>query len=195
VANGRLPALARLSLGCEKGLVGGEGEGVGRLARAFEALAGTLKSLSVTMYGTGDSPAGACYELGAAIGKLRRLKYMTLKVSPDGRNYAAVARGLAASGGCPELFALQLWGIQCNIDWLIAKPSLLALPSVRSLYIDRFGNKDEALLLCCGLVQAGFRNCLQMANMSVFGPHGLNAFRSFPTKGVRTCRGCLQNGL
>jgi hypothetical protein len=39
------------------------------------------------------------YELGVAVGKLRRLKDLALDLSEDGRAYHAVAQGLAASGG------------------------------------------------------------------------------------------------
>jgi hypothetical protein len=71
VASGRLPALTSLSVE-GKGLLWGQGHN--RLARALEAVGGTLKRLSLI---GGDQakhlPAGPAYELGAAVGKLRRL--------------------------------------------------------------------------------------------------------------------------
>jgi hypothetical protein len=74
----------------------------------------------------------------------------------DGRGYHAMARGLAASGGCPELFRLRHWGRASNIECLIHEPSLI-MPSVRDLRVGSFFTEEEALLLCCGLVQVGYK--------------------------------------
>jgi hypothetical protein len=141
---------------------GGAIEEGGRLGRAFEAVAGTLKRLTL-LGGTVDGlPAGACHELGAAIGKLRRLSYFHLEVFKDGADCHAVGRGLAASGGCPELFELEVSGIEKNVERLTHEPSLI-VPSVRSLSImSCLGTEEEMLLLCCGLVQVGYKHGLQM---------------------------------
>jgi hypothetical protein len=97
------------------------------------------------------------YELGAAIGKLRRLRYLELHRVLDCRAHHAVGRGVAASGGCPELVEVCLaTDIATNIGWLTHQPSLI-VPSVRDLHIGAYCTMDEALLLCCGLVQAGYR--------------------------------------
>jgi hypothetical protein len=172
VANGRLPALATLDIYSEttfKWSARSEGEGLQAteavllLARAFEAVAGTLKLLALfSGYGAGEDDllAGACYELGAAIGKLRRLRHLELFLNGhDGRAYHAVGRGGAASGGCPELFTVEIGGLHKNVDWLTYEPSLI-VPSVRDLSISGRGTEEEALLLCCGLVQMGCKHRL-----------------------------------
>jgi hypothetical protein len=171
MASGRLPALASFlpalaSFSTDALCQLAWGDKDGRLARAFEAVAGTLTSLTITdldrtrLYGDSrkgeDLPAGAAYELGAAIGKLRRLKYLRLRLRCDGRDYHAVARGMAASGGCPDLSELVLHVRKGNLDWLTVEPSLI-LPSVRDLTIYGPCTEDEALLLCCGLAKIGYR--------------------------------------
>jgi hypothetical protein len=160
MANGRLPALATFSIIIWDSVWGqreGEGEGGGarRLGRAFEGAGGTLKQLTLTG-SRGDLPARACYELGAAIGKLRRLRVLELQMLCDGRGYHAMARGLAASGGCPELFTLSQIGHASNIECLTHEPSLIA-PSVRDIKMGGFATEEEALLLCCGLVRMGYK--------------------------------------
>jgi hypothetical protein len=163
----RLPALATLQIEFCNGLLlddgqgGGEGEGC-RLARAFEAVAGTLRRLTLGRGRVTDLPARASYELGAAIGKLRRLRYLKINFISDGQALHEVARGLAASGGCPELFAVQANGVWKNLEWLIHEPSLI-VPSVRSLtLLHARCTEEEALLLCCGLVQAGYCHGLSL---------------------------------
>jgi hypothetical protein len=167
MANGRLPALARLVIGAARKFssachpAGGPGKGARRLARALEAVAGTLRRLTLTV---GDSGGlleggltlGACYELGAAIGKLRRLRYLQLGLFSDVRAYHDVGRGLAASGGCPELLELRLDGAMTSFDCLTHEPSLI-VPSVRELWIHGRCTEEEALLLCCGLLQPGLQ--------------------------------------
>jgi hypothetical protein len=167
MANGRLPALTSLYMSHSKGLVGGHG--VSRLARALEAIAGTLRRLTLIISMRADPPIGACYELGAAIGKLRRLRYLNLSLSNDGRAYHAVGRGMAASGGCPELFEVFITGPSKNLDCLTHEPSLI-VPSVRELAIYANGTEEEALLLCCGLVQMGctkYRLTLDMRDQEI----------------------------
>jgi hypothetical protein len=87
---------------------------LGRLGRAVEAVAGTLRRLTLTGSGGGDLPAGACHELGAAVGKLRRLRYLKLDTPGEGRDYRAAGRGVAASGGCPELFQVGVGEVSKN---------------------------------------------------------------------------------
>jgi hypothetical protein len=167
IASGRLPALATLDIRtkCDFSLGGPlEGEetreGVRRLARALGGVAGTLRRLSLQGSWGDGLPAGAYHELGAAIGKLRRLRHLELVLPSDGRDCAAVGRGLAASGGCPELSAVGVWGVKGNLDWLTQEPSLI-VPSVRKLVLlEVCGTEEEALLLCCGLVQMGYKHRL-----------------------------------
>jgi hypothetical protein len=162
MADGRLPALASLEI---KDLLSAVlwGPGGALEARPLEGVAGTLRRLSLRAGSLrAGSPAGASYELGLAIGKLRRLRYLELNLFRDGRDYHAVARGMAASGGCPQLSEVVIGqppeaamdGLSRNADWLALEPSLI-VPSVRDLCIRGCGTEEEALLLCCGLVQAG----------------------------------------
>jgi hypothetical protein len=127
VANGRLPALASLDiadyhrLSLTQGPEGGEGGG--RLSRAFEAVGGTLKRLSIIGSLTSDLLPGACHEVGAAVGKLWRLRYLKLEQMRDGRSYYSLGRGMAASGGCPELFRLEVSGLTRNVDMVTYEPA------------------------------------------------------------------------
>jgi hypothetical protein len=164
LAAGRLPALATLCIDTSRRFLWEEGarleEEDDRLERAFEAVAGTLEWLEIEDFGAFHPVVnGAAYKLGAAIGKLRRLKvlHLDLQGDGDGRTYHAVGRGIAASGGCPELRYLRTAHVIRNMDWLIREPSLI-VPSVRDLCLeDGRCTEDEALLLCCGLVQMGYK--------------------------------------
>jgi hypothetical protein len=107
-------------------------------------------------------PDGACHELGAAIGKLHRLRCLHLHFFTDGRDYTALARGMAASGGCPELFEVCVVELERNTDSLTSEPSLIG-PSVRRLNLDDVrGTEEEALVLCCGLVQMDYKHHLRI---------------------------------
>jgi hypothetical protein len=173
MADGRLPALASLKVRFFQGVAWGQGEGGGdgndRLSRAFEAVAGTLRRLSLRV-GRGDEaetvlvgvPAGAATHLGLAIGKLRRLRYLNLELLRDGLEYRDLARGIAASGGCPELFELRIDFIEGHFGEFLDKPCLV-VPSLRNLKIFTHSAEDEALLLCCGLVHMGYRHRLHLA--------------------------------
>jgi hypothetical protein len=173
MANGRLPALAALHirldcefLACSLLQEGGARGGGGRLGRAFEAVAGTLTRLSITRSFFHVLPEAASYELGAAIGKLRRLRYLELDMFQDARGYMAVGGALVASWSCPELFELHLTGVKENLLSLACEPSLI-LPSVRNVRITAWCSveeaDEEALLLCCGLAQAGYEYLLHMS--------------------------------
>jgi hypothetical protein len=158
MSNGRLPALATLEIGNFHWQLYAEGEGVEegcRLGRAFEAVAGTLRRLTLTGVFTGAREV-ACYEVGAAIGKLRRLRYLELSLYTSGRNYHTLGQGLAASGGCPELFEIRLTEIHWEAELLIYHPSLIA-PSVRALWIDASDNEVGLMLFCCGLTHTGYK--------------------------------------
>jgi hypothetical protein len=90
VAGGLLPALAELRLEGHQGLSWGRGgagaEGGCRLARALEGVAGTLRRLTIRHYrDRRDPPIETCYEVGLALGKLRRLKSLSLSLFEDGR--------------------------------------------------------------------------------------------------------------
>jgi hypothetical protein len=105
MASGGLPALTKLRVRLH-GRWGGWEEVRSRMARAFEAVAGILTHLHLEKFDQGLGWVGdevkVSYELGAAMGQLRRLKDLALDLSHDGQAYHAIAQGLAASGGgCP----------------------------------------------------------------------------------------------
>jgi hypothetical protein len=161
MASGRLPALATLVISRVHRAWWEDWTGVdsaGPMAGAFEAVGRTLKKLafSGSCGGYGLLPAGACYELGAAIGKLRRFRFPDIDLLNNGRDYHAVGRGVAASGGCPELFELRLDRVDKNLDLLACEPSLI-VPSVRVPDFVGCGTEEEALVFCCGLVQMGHK--------------------------------------
>jgi hypothetical protein len=97
------------------------------------------------------------YEVGVAVGKLRRLRDLALDLSDDGRTYHAVAQGLAASGGDRPL--PLLWRVvvvaaaQANADLLAS----LLFPSVRVFRSAPF-NTQAALLSACALRQVGYKH-------------------------------------
>jgi hypothetical protein len=101
VASGGLPALAKLSLNLEGCWVSLEDVRT-RVTPAFEAVAGTLTHLHLQGLSDPDGnvrgdEADVGYELGVAMGKLRRLKDLGLDLFRDGRAYHAMAQGLASS--------------------------------------------------------------------------------------------------
>jgi hypothetical protein len=158
MASGRLPALAtlRVTLRTQEGV-----EDVRtQVAPALAAVAGTLTHLYIRE-GAEDFwrsiEVGMAYELGKAVGKLRRLKDLVLQLSQDGRAYKAVAQGLAASGEDRPLPLLWQVGvgrvIQANADLLAS----LLLPSIRVL-VTCTGNNQETLLLACALRQRGYKH-------------------------------------
>jgi hypothetical protein len=163
VPSGRFPALADFTLTSRGAWWGhgeregkGDGEGGRRLRRALEAAAGTLTRLDISDnsdWPDVDTPETVCYELGAAIGKLRRLRSLTLGLTEDGRVYHAVARGLVESGGCPSLFELSFGRLSSNAECLTFEPRLI-VPSVRVLRVTVL--PDEAVMLSCGLLQVGY---------------------------------------
>jgi hypothetical protein len=111
MASGGLPALAKLSWTLE-GRWRAVEEVRSCVAPALEAVAGTLTHLFLEAWElawTSDEE-DVWYEVGVAVGKLRRLRGLALKLSQDGRVYHALAQGLAASGG--ELPLSLLWRVE-----------------------------------------------------------------------------------
>jgi hypothetical protein len=90
---------------------------------------------------------------------MRLLQSLWLDLCKDGRGYHPVGRGIASSGGCPQLFHFRVEHIHRNLDWLALEPHLIA-PSVRDLHIYARGTEEEVLLACCGLVRMGYRYLL-----------------------------------
>jgi hypothetical protein len=170
VANGRLPALATLIVDSVDDFVSssvegeGAGEGGGRMARAFEAVGGTLRRLTLRRYGKDTLQSyQRSYEVGVAVGKLRRLRHLEVDGFHDERHYHAVGRGVAVSGGCPELYKVTVDRIESNGVLLTCEPSLI-VPSVRDITISSYNFEEEEalLLLCCGLVQIGYKHVLRV---------------------------------
>jgi hypothetical protein len=107
MASGGLPALAKLSVRF-RAEWGGAEEVRTRVAPAFEAVAGTLTHLHLEMHkcdtrGRSDE-VDVGYELGVAIGKLRRLKDLALDLS----------LGMAGSI-TPWPRACRQWGYQMSL--------------------------------------------------------------------------------
>jgi hypothetical protein len=127
MASGGLPALAKLRVTLD-----GDWDSVDvktRVALAFEAVADTLTHLYLGSELRDEEAVG--YELGVALGKLRRLKDLTLESSADGLSYPAITRGLAAGREdrpLPSLRRVALpQGASANVDLLAS----LLLPSVQ----------------------------------------------------------------
>jgi hypothetical protein len=155
MASGGLPALATLKV-----VLGERRRLDPRVAPAFEGVAGTLTHLYLHQWfppGWGSNEvAGAGYEIGVAVGKLRRLKDLALDISSNGRAYHGVARGLAASGGdrpLPLLWRLMLPSVEAHA----VQVASLLLPSVR-VFISSYHIRRMALLTACALRQAGYRH-------------------------------------
>jgi hypothetical protein len=114
MASGELPVLAKLRVKLE-GWWGEKEDVITRVAPALEAVAGTLTHLYLEIspkYQVRIYERDLGYELGLAVGKLRRLKDLTLDVSQYGSTYHAFAQGLAASGGdrpLPHLCVLSCY--------------------------------------------------------------------------------------
>jgi hypothetical protein len=157
--SGGLPALAKLNVRAEA-CWGAVKEVRTRVAPAFEAVAGTLMHLNIGKYIYGiwlDDEEDVGYELGVAVGKLRRLKDLALGLFRDGRGYHAFAQGLAASGGerpLPLLWRVMLpQGVHSNADQVAS----LLLPSVR-VFGSCYRDNEQTLLTACALRRAGYKH-------------------------------------
>jgi hypothetical protein len=163
MASGGLRALAQLNLNLD-GQWGGDEVRTG-VAPAFEAVAGTLTHLKLSKHHGVRwlrDERDVLYELGVAVGKLRRLTDLALVLSHDGRAYHAFGRGLTASGGnlLPLLWRVHVMeDFQSNADLLAS----LLLPSVRVYRSHHWGGDSAALLMACALQQAGYKHAWMMS--------------------------------
>jgi hypothetical protein len=162
MASGGLPALVKLKVRFTGRWWSAEVMRT-RVAPAFEAVAGTLTHLQLGKYGDDmwlgvDLDLDVAYELGVALGKLRRLNTLSISMSSDGRAFDALAQGLAASGQDPPLpllWRLELLSSIWHNGDLVAS---LLLPSVRILALNFKSDVNTILIMACGLRQAGFKH-------------------------------------
>jgi hypothetical protein len=164
MASGAMPALAKLRVRARARW--GATEVRTRLLPAFEAVAGTLTHLDLVPWhhkwldDLSPMDEEALHELGAAMGKLRRLKDLALDLSDDGRAYHALAQGLAASGGgrpLPLLWRVTVIPIiEQNADLLASL--VVVLPSVEVFVSSEDAEIRELLLTACALRQAGYKH-------------------------------------
>jgi hypothetical protein len=181
MASGGLPVLAKLSLRL-RGRWGGMKEAKARVALALEAVAGTLTHLHVHKWEEGDEElqsddVGMAFHLGMAMGKLRRLKDLTLQLSRDGCVYDAMAQGLAASGEdrpLPRLWRLVIHSLVDSHADLLAS---LVLPSVQ-VFVTSHEETRAALLTANALRRAGYKHVWAVDCPDEFGD------------GVRAIAGC-----
>jgi hypothetical protein len=181
MASGGLPALAKLQV-VLRGRWEGADEVKRRVGPAFETVAGTLTRLYLATYRDDAWVAGVGYELGVAVGKLRRLKDLALDFSKDGQAYHAVAQGVAASGGDRPL--PLLWRVEIIPGDVQANAHLLASllpPSVR-IFICDHESTQGALLTACGLRQVGYEH-LWVSWLDDFPPEVQAAVRA-----ISVCR-------
>jgi hypothetical protein len=173
MASGGLPALARLSVRVEGQWM--ESHKIGRrVAPALEAVAGTLTHFCLVRF----QHKGPClsedrrmaYDLGAAVGKLRRLRDLALDLSRDAQVYREFAAGLAASGGdhpLPLLWRVKIFELQPVNAQMVTS---LLRPSVRVLFLHfdaegSFCGQDisrAAVALACALRQAEYEHSLEL---------------------------------
>jgi hypothetical protein len=161
--SGKLPALTKLSVRFE-GRWGGTEKVGSRVAPAFEAVAGTLTHLHLKRLGNDtqwlSDEKDVWYQMGMAVGKLRRLTDLTLSLSHDGRVYDAFAQGLIVGGGGPPLPLLSrvmVQGETANAD----RVTSLLLPSVR-VFSSYYFDARSAVLAACAVRDAGYENSWNM---------------------------------
>jgi hypothetical protein len=136
------------------------------MAPALEAVAGTLTHLHLEGWWGGDK-VRVGYELGMAVGKLRRLQDLALGLSEDGRVCHAVAQGLAASGGGDPLPLLWRVGVLSRVRAHGDLVASLVLPSVRVFILSDFVDERSALLMACGLRQVGYKHAWALGRFAI----------------------------
>jgi hypothetical protein len=180
MASGGLPALAKLYVNLEGRWRGTEDVRT-QVAPALEAVAGTLTHFCVwfTSELLIENEVAMGYELGVAMGKLRRLKDLSLSLTPDGRVYHALAQGLAASGG--ERPLPLLWRMGAIHQPVFENPDLLAsllLPSVRVFALIHT-NREYTIVTACALRRAGYKHTWRSRDDVEMPPPGFGSFRVF----------------
>jgi hypothetical protein len=126
------------------------------VAPALEAVAGTLTHLRLQWH---PDDVNVGYELGLAVGKLRRLRDLALDLSNDGRVYHAFAQGLAASGGglpSPPAAASRTLFVPLACP-RVSQCRAAAPPAPPPPGCGGFRHARTALLTACALRQAGYK--------------------------------------
>jgi hypothetical protein len=132
------------------------------VAPALEAVAGTLTHLhleqvvGVPLWRRGDE-VEVGYELGVAVGKLRRLKDLALDLSEDGRAYHALPRAWPPVGGTALSPCCGGWGAP-EVTEQCRPAGEPAPPECAGLRLDRHFRRPSALLTACALRQAGYKH-------------------------------------
>jgi hypothetical protein len=158
MASGGLPALAKLRVGmAPRRERAGVEEVKTRVAPALEAVAGTLTQLDLWSPAGGSDEVDVGYEVGVAVGRLRRLKDLALMLGEDSRPYHAFAQGLAASGGDHPLPLLWRVDVSTRVSFDADLLASLLLPSVR-VFSSCHTDARSALLVACALRRAGYKH-------------------------------------
>jgi hypothetical protein len=162
MASGGLPALAKLIVMLDGRCVRLE-EVMTRVAPALEAVARTLTHLHLAVFEWRNDEVPVGYELGAALGKLRRLKDLVLGLFRDGQVYHAVTQGWFVSAWgrpLPLLWRVRVLMQVHSNSYLLAS---LLLPSVRVAGLDGYlKDSRAALLMACAVRQAGYKHTLEL---------------------------------
>jgi hypothetical protein len=161
MASGGLPALAKLEVTL-RGRWGGLEEMRTRVAPALEAVAGTLTHFCISSW-DGEPLSDQVetgYEFGLAVGKLRRLKDLSVGLFDDGRAYHAMAQGLAASGGECALPLLWRMTVLSDVDANADLVASLILPNVRVFVCSPYHDGRAVLLTACAVRRAGYKHVL-----------------------------------
>jgi hypothetical protein len=171
MARGGFPTLTSLTLNTNQWHWGAE-LGPALLA-AFEGVAGTLKTLTLTdrsfdknSYDESDEGGvlpgadAVLMPLGEAIGRLQKLETLELDLGGYGLAYHWIAWGMAkGEGACPALRSLTC-AVERDAVWLGRRPSII-LPSVRALRVNFFCSRGaEPLSLACGLNILGYEGAV-----------------------------------
>jgi hypothetical protein len=157
MATGAFSALTELRLQCGPGVWPQDASGVSGLMPAFAAVAGTLRTLNLTIPDTQGIAPDVLFQLGAAIGQLHALEHLTLQAVKDGRTLQALNRGMA-TGACPALRRVEVgYGLSAHPEALVLQPGLVG-PGLQELHVflGPECGADGLLLMCCGLVRLGY---------------------------------------
>jgi hypothetical protein len=121
-------------------------------------VAGTLThlDLEVSCADAWLTDGGVWYEVGLAMGKLRRLRGLALDLGRDGRAYYNVGEGMAAGGGDRPLPSLWRVSVISNVKTHADLLASLLLPRVEMFKSYHLCTR-AAVLIACAMRQKGYR--------------------------------------